>query len=198
MLMRIVTVLIAGIVLSSCQTMSKEECAVADWRVVGEQDGAAGYEPQSRFARHVKACERAGVLADQTLWYQGYQQGLPRYCTPLNGLTVGREGKSYANVCPVDLDPGFREGYSLGSTHYRKSNDIRSAESRIRSIEQEIRTDEELIRNGQVDESTAVRRIEANRWKIRDLDRDIGRMQSELRQIEADMENFRYSRALRG
>jgi hypothetical protein len=197
MLMRVILVLITGIVLSSCQSMSKEECAVADWRVVGEQDGAAGYEPQSRFARHAKACERAGVLADQTLWYQGYQQGLPRYCTPLNGLTVGRQGKSYANVCPIGLDMGFREGYSLGSSHYRKSSEIRSAESRIRGIEQEIRTDEELLRNGQVDQNTAIRRIEANRWKIRDLERDIGRMQSELRQIEADMEDFRYSQAYR-
>ncbi|EDQ34177.2 Protein of unknown function (DUF2799) [Hoeflea phototrophica DFL-43] len=198
MLKRVVMVLITAIVLSSCQTMSKEECAVADWRVVGEQDGAAGYEPQSRFARHVKACERAGVLADQTLWYQGYQQGLPRYCTPLNGLSVGRDGKSYANVCPVDLDAGFREGYSLGQAYYRKSSDIRSAESQIRSLEQAIRTDQDLIAKGQVDQREAERRIDNNRWKIRDLEREIGRMQSELRQIEVDMEDFRNRTVLRG
>lgn len=198
MLKRVVMVLITAIVLSSCQTMSKEECAVADWRVVGEQDGAAGYEPQSRFARHVKACERAGVLADQTLWYQGYQQGLPRYCTPLNGLSVGRDGKSYANVCPVDLDSGFREGYSLGQAYYRKSSDIRSAESQIRSLEQAIRTDQDLIAKGQVDQREAERRIDNNRWKIRDLEREIGRMQSELRQIEVDMEDFRNRTVLRG
>lgn len=198
MLKRVVMVLITAIVLSSCQTMSKEECAVADWRVVGEQDGAAGYEPQSRFARHVKACERAGVLADQTLWYQGYQQGLPRYCTPLNGLSVGRDGKSYANVCPVDLDAGFREGYSLGQAYYRNSSDIRSAESQIRSLEQAIRTDQDLIAKGQVDQREAERRIDNNRWKIRDLEREIGRMQSELRQIEVDMEDFRNRTVLRG
>ena len=183
--------------LTSCQTLSKEECAVADWRVIGEQDGAAGYEPQDRFARHVKACTKAGVAADQTLWYQGYQQGLPRYCTPLNGLTVGSQGKSYANVCPIDLDSGFREGYDLGRVHHQKKAEISSLESRIRAIEQEIRDDEELIRTAKADPREAYRRIDANRWKIRDMERETGRLQSELRRIEADMENFRYSNASR-
>ncbi|MDP2732152.1 MAG: DUF2799 domain-containing protein [Hoeflea sp.] len=197
--MRIQTVLtlIACLVLASCQTLSKEECAVADWRVIGEQDGAAGYNPQDRFARHVKACTKAGVAADQTLWYQGYQQGLPRYCTPLNGLTVGSQGQSYANVCPIDLDPGFREGYDLGRIYHQKKGEISSMESRISSIEQEIRADEELVRTGKIDPREAYSRIDANRWKIRDLERDIGRSQSDLRRIEDDMDNFRYSNAPR-
>ena len=46
--------------LASCGTMSKEECRVADWGVVGDTDGAAGYEPQSRFADHVKSCAKSG------------------------------------------------------------------------------------------------------------------------------------------
>jgi hypothetical protein len=184
-------------VLTSCQTLSKEECAVADWRVIGEQDGTAGYEPQSRFARHVKACERAGVAANQTLWYQGYQQGLPRYCTPLNGLTVGRQGKNYANVCPVELDRGFREGYDLGMAHYRATGEIRSLESQIQTAEREIRDDEDLIRGNPADRTTIERRIDANRWKIRDLERDIGRLQSDLRRIEDDIDDFRYSQAAR-
>lgn len=183
--------------ISSCQTLSKEECAVADWRVIGEQDGAAGYNPQDRFARHVKACTKAGVAADQTLWYQGYQQGLPRYCTPLNGLTVGSQGQSYANVCPIDLDPGFREGYDLGRIYHQKKGEISSLESRISVIEQEIRADEELVRTGKTDPREAYRRIDANRWKIRDMERDIGRSQSDLRRIENDMDNFRYINAPR-
>ena len=60
-----------------------------------------------------RACAKAGVAANQTLWHQGYQQGIPRYCTPLNGLRVGSQGKSYANVCPANLEPAFREGFNL-------------------------------------------------------------------------------------
>ncbi len=187
-----VLALLACLVLASCQTMSKEECAVADWRVIGEQDGAAGYNPQDRFARHVKACTRAGVAADQTAWYQGYQQGLPRYCTPLNGLSVGSQGKTYANVCPVDLETGFREGYELGRLHHEKKREISSRESRIRSLEQSIRDDEKLLAEGTEDRRAVERRIDDNRRTIRDLDRDIGRMESDLRRIEDDMEDFRY------
>ncbi|MEM5474052.1 DUF2799 domain-containing protein [Hoeflea sp. AS60] len=187
-----VLVLLACLVLGSCQTLSKEECAVADWRVIGEQDGAAGYNPQDRFARHVKACSKAGVAADQSAWYQGYQQGLPRYCTPLNGLSVGSQGNSYGNVCPANLDAGFREGYELGRVHYSKKREISSLESRIRSLEQQIRDDEKLISAGSEDRRTLERRIDDNRRNIRGMDRDIGRLQSELRRIEDDMEDFRY------
>lgn len=184
--------LLACLVLTSCQTMSKEECAVADWRVIGEQDGAAGYNPQDRFARHAKACTKAGVAADQTSWYQGYQQGLPRYCTPLNGLSVGSQGQSYANVCPVNLDSGFREGYDLGRTHYEKKREMNNLESRIRSLEYSIREDEKLLAAGTEDRRAVERRIDDNRRSIRDMERDIGRLESDLRRIEDDMEDFRY------
>lgn len=184
--------LIGCLFLMSCQTMSKEECAVADWRVVGEQDGAAGYNPQDRFARHVKACEKAGVAADQTLWYEGYQLGLPRYCTPLNGLSVGSQGRSYANVCPADLDPGFRDGYELGRTYNRKKSEIRSVESRISTLEREIREDEELINQGKADKHATERKIDSSRRTIRGLERDIRHLQSDLRRIEDDMEDFPY------
>jgi hypothetical protein len=179
-------------VISSCQTLSKEECAVADWRVIGEQDGAAGYNPQDRFARHVKACTKAGVAADQTLWYQGYQQGLPRYCTPLNGLSVGSQGQTYANVCPLDLEPAFREGYDLGRIHYDKKREISNLQSRIQTLEQAIRDDEKLISDGAADKLTPQRRIDDNRRSIRDMDRDTGRLESDLRRIEDEMEDFRY------
>lgn len=184
--------LLACLVLTSCQTMSKEECAVADWRVIGEQDGAAGYNPQDRFARHAKAYTKAGVAADQTSWYQGYQQGLPRYCTPLNGLSVGSQGQSYANVCPVNLDSGFREGYDLGRTHYEKKREMNNLESRIRSLEYSIREDEKLLAAGTEDRRAVERRIDDNRRSIRDMERDIGRLESDLRRIEDDMEDFRY------
>lgn len=195
MIVRLIGLLAVCVFLGSCQTLSKEECVAADWRVIGEQDGAAGHNPQDRFARHVKACERAGIVADQTLWFQGYQQGLPRYCTPLNGLAVGSQGKSYANVCPVDLDPGFREGYSLGKSYHRVKSDISSKESQIRGLEQTIRDDEDLLRANTTGDRDIQRRIDDNRWRIRDLEREVGRLQSDLRRIEDDMADFRYSRA---
>lgn len=192
----IALVVVSCLFLVSCQTMSKEECAIADWRVIGAQDGAAGYNPQERFARHVKACTKAGVSADQTLWYQGYQQGLPRYCTPLNGLSVGSQGKAYANVCPVNLEPAFRAGYDLGRSHHAKKREINGLESSIRDIEQEIHADEKLISDGSTEERSIKERIRHNRRKIREMDYNIGRLESELRRIEYDMESFRSNQGI--
>lgn len=179
--------------LTSCQTLSKEECAVADWRVIGEQDGAAGYDPQDRFAKHTKACEKSGVRADQTMWYQGYQQGLPRFCTPLNGLSQGRNGGSYNNVCPGELDVGFRSGFNLGRQHYQKKSELQSMESNIWTAEESIRNYDTQIREGKINQQDADRAISDHRNNIGDWNREIGRLNSELRWIENDMENLRFS-----
>lgn len=191
----LISVLVLAMFAASCQTMSKEECAVADWRVVGEQDGAAGYAPQQRFAQHAKSCQKAGVPADQTTWYQGYQQGLPRYCTPLNGLEQGRSGRSYANVCPPELDAGFRSGYDLGRRYNQKKSEISSLESRIRSAEESNRSTEGMIREGKIDQREAERSMRENRRNIREWNRDIGRLEGELGRIDYEMDTFRYNAA---
>jgi septal ring factor EnvC (AmiA/AmiB activator) len=66
---------------------------------------------------------------------------------------------------------------------------------RIRSLENSIREDEKLLAAGTDDRRAVERRIDDNRRTIRDLDRDIGRMESDLRRIEDDMEDFRYRAA---
>ena len=193
----LVAVVILAAFAASCQTMSKEECAVADWRVIGEQDGAAGYAPQERFANHAKACQKAGVAADQSTWYQGYQQGLPRYCTPVNGLAQGQAGRSYANVCPPELDAGFRSGYDLGRRYNQKKSEISSLESRIDAAEESNRSTEGLLREGKIDPREAERLLRDNRHSVREWNRDIGRLEGELGGIEYEMETFRYNAARR-
>src|SRR3546814_8917613 len=101
--------------LASCNTMSKEECRVADWKVVGDTDGAAGYDPQRRFADHVKSCAKSGAAPDQTGWYEGYRSGITRYCTPLSGASNGEAGRGHHNVCSPELEPVFMR--KIGRAH---------------------------------------------------------------------------------
>lgn len=186
-------VLFSLFILASCQTLSKEECTSADWRVIGEQDGANGKDPQKRFGDHAKSCEKAGIVANQTLWNQGYQIGLRRFCTPLSGLAHGQKGQAYSNNCPVDLAPNFRIGYDLGVTYYTKSREISNIRSRINSIEFSIKDKEKKISEGKIDQRDAQYRIKDDRRAINELNRDIGRKEAELGAIERDMENFRYN-----
>lgn len=185
--------LISILLLASCQTLSNEECNSADWRVIGEQDGANGEDPQKRFGAHAKSCDKAGVVANQTLWNQGYQIGLRRFCTPLNALSHGQKGKVYANNCPVDLAPNFRVGYDLGVLHYTKSREISNLRSRINSVEFSIKDKEKKISEGKVDQRDTQYRIRDDRRAINELNRDIGRKEAELTAIERDMANFRYN-----
>ncbi len=141
--------------LAACQTLSKEECVVADWRVIGEQDGSAGHSPQDRFGKHVQACEKAGVLPNQTLWNEGYQLRLRRFCTPLSGLAHGQKAGNYNNICPIESAAGFRSGYELGLKQRRKRDDIASIKRRISSAQSTILTNETLIEQGKIDQKEA-------------------------------------------
>lgn len=187
------TALISLFILVSCQTLSKEECTSADWRVIGEQDGAAGQDPQKRFGDHAKSCDRAGVTASQTLWNEGYQIGLRRFCTPLSGLAHGKKGGIYANNCPIDLASTFRSGYDLGLTHYKKAQEISSIRSRINSVEFSIKDKEKKISEGKIDKRDAEYRIKDDHRAINELNRDIGRKEVELNLINNEIEDFKYN-----
>ena len=183
--------LIAGLfILSACQSLSKDECVAADWRVIGENDGANGRDPESRFRDHVKACERAGVIPDQTLWYQGYNDGLIRYCTPMKGLSEGQAGRTYSNVCPVLSANGFERGYRIGLAENRAKASINSYSSQMSSKEAEIARIETQIDKGKIDRNEGERTIRRIRQDIRDLRRDRERTEFELAQIQRDIDWF--------
>ncbi|MFK7903184.1 MAG: DUF2799 domain-containing protein [Nitratireductor sp.] len=177
--------------LASCQTLSKEECLSADWRVIGEQDGASGANPQEKFRAHAKSCEPTGVRADQTLWNQGYQRGLIRFCTPVNGVSHGENGRPYYNNCPVAQAGVFSEGYELGRKVHSKRGEINSIKNRIKSIERSIESKEKRIREGKIDQREAESRIDSDRRAINELNRELGRKDAELGVIKSEAENFK-------
>ena len=186
-----VGLIVSAVILVSCQTLSKEECVAADWRVIGEQDGAAGHSPQQRFGDHVKACDKAGIVPDQTLWNQGYQVGLKRFCTPLSGLAHGQKGGAYANICPTETASAFLEGYNIGRKQHTKNSEITSIKNSIRRSESEISRNERLIAEGKIDQSEAESKIGFSRRQINDLNRELGRKEYELQDINREVEDFR-------
>ncbi len=186
-----VGLLATSLFLVSCQTLSKDECIAADWRVIGEQDGSAGHDPQSQFGKHVKACEKAGVIPDQTMWNQGYQQGLLQFCTPLRGLSHGQSGGPYNRVCPPHLEPSFLNGYTLGNSEYRKQQDIRNLESRIQSNDREIDELDDKLADGKIGQRDGERNLRRKQRENRELNRDIGRAEADLAQIRREIEYFR-------
>lgn len=189
----LLTMMVVLLSLASCNSLSKEECAAADWLVIGDTDGAAGYNPQDRFASHVKSCARIKVVPDQTKWYEGYQAGLKRYCTPLSGLTHGEAGDSYHNVCPPETSAGFLKGYGLGRRGYELRSEADSIRSSMSYKESEIDRKYNEMKGSQDENRRRVLRDEIDQLdrEIRRMRRDIDDVNFQLGVAQRDIDWFR-------
>jgi hypothetical protein len=125
------------LVLSGCVSMSPQECRTADWYEVGQRDGQNG-EPRSTLEDHVKACGEAHISPDRGLYQKGWARGIVSYCTPRNGMEVGRRGSSYSGSCPAELEPAFREPYRLGREVYDAQQELNRLDSDSRTQQRKL------------------------------------------------------------
>jgi hypothetical protein len=117
----------------SAPAMTAAECAAADWRQIGYQDGAAGRTGEV-FGERDSVCLTAGYRADLDAWRIGYDEGVYYYCDPRRGFERGRSGEYYAGVCPAELDPPYRAAFEDGRRVNAVMSALRSAESSVLSL----------------------------------------------------------------
>jgi len=192
--------MVTGLALASCATMSKEECLRGDWRSVGYGDGASGYA-MSRIDEHAKACAKTGVTPDFDLYARGRDEGLMRYCTEANGFRVGREGHSYANVCPPPVEREFLGGYADGErVHAAESrlesarSDLSSADARAEKRARQADGVEDELRNPKLtDEQTRELRdrLQRLRRERREAIEDGRRAEAAIRDAEREVDDLR-------
>ena len=127
---RILSLGLILMVLSNCAVMSEEECAYSDWTAVGYEDGADG-RSSDRFGDYRRACADFGITPDFTAWQNGRDRGLVEYCQPQRGFQVGQSGGSYNGVCTAQLEPGFLDGYRLGSELFVLRNNLNTINTRL-------------------------------------------------------------------
>lgn len=150
--MKALPVFIFGsLLLSSCATLSKNECLNADWLTIGYEDGVQG-RSRDRIASHRKACADHRITPDLTAYRQGYNEGLVNFCTPGNGYRKGQRGSTYTGICQGDLERDFLKGYHAGrdiylenSTLSRLNRNLQSTEHELTEIEQEIAAEEKTL-----------------------------------------------------
>jgi len=134
---------------SGCATLSEPECRNADWYMIGMEDGMKGLLP-SRIGNHREACAKYNVVPDVNAYRNGHAQGTRQYCTESSGFAAGKEGKSYNNVCPPDLNADFMRGYSVGKLFHDVSSEITKADNAIYSYKDRIKKLEKEIRQKEV------------------------------------------------
>lgn len=123
--------------LSSCATLSKQECLIADWQAIGYNDGVAGYQSE-RLASHTKACAKASVAPDYLAWERGRELGLKQYCTTNNAYNVGRRGRQLNNVCPIALANTLQIANQKGLDYYALNSQLDKDKRLIEAYQEEF------------------------------------------------------------
>ena len=157
--------------LGGCAAMSEQECRTANWGEQGMRDALDGY-PRSRLQDIREACAEAGVRPNEQLYLNGWEAGIVRFCTPQNGARWGRDGKSYSNSCPPQMEAGFLDRYWVGRRAY-------DAEQNLRHLQSEQFSRQRDLDKAKDDDQR--RRISSDR---RDRDRRIANARDDLDRAE--------------
>lgn len=169
--------------LAACATVSREECLTGDWFQLGLQDGQQGRAPE-RLEEHQRACGRVGVVIESQTYFAGRTEGLVSYCTPQSGYQVAANREPYLNVCPVETEPRFLEGFVLGQIVGEARRVVELAERQVRQERDEIASLEnelEELRDEIVNTNDADER--------RRLNTEARNVELEIELAEADLED---------
>lgn len=167
---------VCGIVMAGgCATMTPEECAVADWELIGERDGRSGHPPEY-FARRAGDCQEAGYEADQAAWRRGWDRGIADFCTPGTGFRKGLEGYNYDHICPGYLEDHFLEGFGTGIA-------IHDAQVRLDQTKSEIESTEKRLREMREDEEVSRKTRENERDRLKTLRERLRKQELELERL---------------
>lgn len=144
---------ISAFLLSSCASLSPEQCKNADWRQIGYTDGASG-EPGGKLQEHASACAKADIKPDLEAYLSGRMEGLLSYCQPENGFEVGRRGRpDNVGDCPPHLRAPFLD-------QYRQGREINGLESQVQNLRNMLQNDQNEARRND-------RRMEEIRKELR-------------------------------
>lgn len=185
--------------LSGCATLSKEECLTVDWREIGQTDGSNGAEA-GRVAEHREACAKHGVRVDLDQYNRGRTAGLGSFCQANSGFARGRQGYVYKGICPSDLEPNFIDGYQEGREIYRLEQQISqlqdkisSAATKVKKLKKKLKEKEEAMLADDIkaeERRKLYRKVEDLKDKIHDQAYDRGAIDSQIQQLEAELNDL--------
>ncbi|MBL8546225.1 MAG: DUF2799 domain-containing protein [Hyphomonadaceae bacterium] len=189
---------VALAMLAGCETMSAEECAVADWRQLGYAD--ADRTGQDGFANRAQSCAEKGVSADANAYRSGFADGLRAFCQPPRGFDFARRGGTFNGYCPADLDEDFRYAlgdgrrvYDLQQSIDEARRNVDNATRRRAELDDDIRGQEGLLQAATSDDERRRIRdtIEGMRRERRDVNDDIRVAQEQLPRLSYQMNILR-------
>jgi hypothetical protein len=175
--------------MTGCATMDRSECQVANWEIIGLEDGASG-RPSSYIGQHRSACAEHAISPNLNLYMKGHKRGLVQYCTYQSGFNLGERGRGLSNVCAETNGKEFSRGYNKGKQFYvllAKINQYKSSithhHNELAQIEKDIKLKEDTIVAGQT--SYTQRRLLLD--EIKNLRSEADEIEHELSSLESQL-----------
>lgn len=175
--------LLTALLLAGCESLTPAECATADWRQRGLQDGMHG--SADRAADYYESCTKAGYKIDVATYRAGRAQGLQTYCRLDNAITEGLAGHSYGGVCPPQLDQNFRifhEAAYRQQDARKKLQGLQRDQDKLQAELRDSKTPDERKEAIRDQLSRMDKRMEEARDNVRSADSRLDRLRAELRQ----------------
>ena len=144
--MKIYALLLIGFILSSCSSMSKEECVSANWKEVGIKDGSLGRNV-SEFNSYVKSCAKTSATPDQNAYMSGRREGLKTYCTIQKGYERGLRNETYYGTCVDHNEKIYLDGRRLGLELYEQERLYTEAAAKVKKMDDDITQVQNEIEN---------------------------------------------------
>jgi hypothetical protein len=178
------------ILLQGCATLDRDECKLADWRLIGYQDGVAG-KSAARVGEYREDCAKHAVVPDLDAYRAGREEGLQQYCTASNGYRLGNAGRGFAAVCPTALEDDFREAYNAGRKLYLARSAVNKTHSQLKQHKRTLTNLEDdraqklaaLI----ADDLKADQRVMIV-YELNELQQEMNSVEDELVDLEHDLE----------
>jgi ribosome modulation factor len=186
-----VAILAVLALLQGCATLNKDECLLADWRLIGYQDGVAG-KSAAVVGEYREDCAKHAVVPDLDAWRAGREEGLQQYCKADNGYRLGNAGRGFAAVCPTALEEGFRDAYDAGRQLYLARSAVNKTHSSINSRKQTLSGLEKnraeklaaLIADGlKADQRVMIL------YEVNELQQEMNSVEDEIVDLELDLED---------
>lgn len=178
------------ILLQGCATLDRDECKLADWRLIGYQDGVAG-KSAARVGEYREDCAKHAVVPDLDAYRAGREEGLQQYCIASNGYRLGNAGRGFAAVCPTALEDDFREAYNAGRKLYLARSAVNKTHSQLKQHKRTLTNLEDdraqklaaLI----ADDLKADQRVMIV-YELNELQQEMNSVEDELVDLEHDLE----------
>lgn len=81
-------------------------CQQTDWYQIGRAQGENG-KINTDIQQIAATCAEQGVQIDTNAYFQGLAESAQRYCTTLQGRTLGQQGAHYPSLCQPEIYSAF-------------------------------------------------------------------------------------------